>query len=132
MIEKAANLAAVQEEAGVANKQEEDKLNLSQISLSVSSASLGQADDLEDDNNIDKAFKKLQKKKDKFIRFQKKRQARIREKRQSEEELKLISTKLSGITLETSPKRRKEESPVAKKLSSNNDLTKLFDSPQKR
>ena len=41
MIEKAANLAAVQEEAGVANKQEEDKLNLSQISLSVSSASLG-------------------------------------------------------------------------------------------
>ena len=90
MVEKEANLAAVQEEAGVANNhKEEDKLNLSQISLSVSSASDGMADDLEDDNNIDKAFKKLQKKKDKFIRFQKKRQARIKEKKQSEADLNL-------------------------------------------
>ena len=39
------------------------------------------ADECEEDNNIDKAFKKLQKKKDKFQRFQKKRVARVREKK---------------------------------------------------
>ena len=60
-------------------------------------------DELEEDNNIDKAFKKLQKKKDKFHRFQKKREARVREKKLSSNDVDYssleVKAKVSNLML---------------------------------
>ena len=57
-------------------KDKEDELNLSQMSLNLSSESDGAGDSCPEDNQIDKAFKKLQKKKDKFQRFKMRLQSR--------------------------------------------------------
>ena len=60
--------------------KEKEELELSQMSLDLSSESDGADNENPDDNKIDKAFKKLQKKKDNFIRFSKKVKDRRAEK----------------------------------------------------
>ncbi len=60
-----------------------DELKMSQLSLDLSSESDGAGDENPEDNKIDKAFKKLQKKKDNFLRFQKKVKERRAEKMQT-------------------------------------------------
>ena len=60
---------------------------MSQLSLDLSSESDGAGDDNPEDNKIDKAFKKLQKKKDNFLRFEKKVRERRAEKMQKVDHL---------------------------------------------
>ena len=91
MLREESNLAQQQLNQGLIAdpdqiKTEED-LNLSNISMSMESdASEGKDDGQPDDNKIDKAFKRFQRKKDKLQRFRKKLKERIQRKQKEAEE----------------------------------------------
>ena len=75
-------------------KTEKEDLNLSNISITLESdASDGADQEHADDNKIDKAFKRLQRKKDELHRFRKKLKDRIKRKaKEAEEAAKSNST----------------------------------------
>lgn len=86
--------AAIQEKIEI-EKQKTKDLDISQMSIDLSD---GDEDDdggeNPDDNNIDKAFKRLQKKKDKFLRFKRKLRERRKNKMKSEDSFTKSGTKL--------------------------------------